>query len=195
MGLYPKLEYVGDVYRPSDDTWLLIKVLEARRPRGELCLDLGAGSGVLGIYAILNGICRRVVFVDIVEDAVYSVTVNTTINGVEHSSVVLWSDDFALRENSFDVVLANPPYLPADFHVVDIAVEGGLEGYETAVYFINYAKLVLRPGGKLYLVYSSLTKPEVILEHLERSGFRVDYEVEKRFFYEVIYVVECVKSW
>jgi release factor glutamine methyltransferase len=69
---YPLLKYIGEVYRPSEDSWLLVSLLSERKPSGNICLDLGSGSGIIGLYALLNGFCDRVVFVDIDEDAVKS---------------------------------------------------------------------------------------------------------------------------
>lgn len=187
--------YVGRVYRPSDDTWLLLDVLHERGPKGDLCIDLGAGSGILGIYALLNGFCKRVVFVDVMEDAVESARLNTVANKVHHVSVVALSDGVVGADESVDIVIANPPYLPAqDPSRIDVTVEGGVEGYETVLNFIDFAREVLRRGGVLYLVYSSLSRPEVILAYLEDRGMRVSYSKYKRFFYETIYAVECVKT-
>ena len=61
-------------------------------------MDLGAGSGVLGIYTLLNKICKRVVFVNIDEDAVYTTKQNTEINNVNPYSIIALSDNIVLRE-------------------------------------------------------------------------------------------------
>lgn len=190
----PKLEFIGRVYRPSDDTWLAINLLDRVKPPGDICLDLGCGSGVLGLYAILNGYCKRVVFVDIDHDAVETANLNTLINKVQHRSLVALADDVVLYPNSVDVVLANPPYLPANEEgVVDKAVEAGPEGYEVALYFIDYASTVLKSGGYLILVYSSLSKPQVIQDYLKFKGFKVSHVLQKQFFIETIYAVGCIK--
>ncbi|MEM0246130.1 MAG: methyltransferase [Desulfurococcaceae archaeon] len=190
----PRLEYVGDVYRPSDDTWLLLGVIERGAFQGKLCLDIGAGSGILGIYALLNGTCERAVFLDVMEDAVESTKMNTEINGVHHRSIVVLSDAPVIGEATIDICFANPPYLPVhDHHNVDVATEGGPGGYETAVYFVDFASKVLKRGGRLYLAYSSLSKPEIIEGVLGLHGFKVNYVERKHFFYETIYAVECVK--
>jgi release factor glutamine methyltransferase len=193
MPLMPRLCYVGNVYKPSDDTWLLIETLEKRKPRGYTCLDLGSGTGILGLYALLNGYCRRVVFIDIDEDAVESTRGSVELNNVG-GGIVVQTDTYVLREGSFDLVLANPPYLPSEEGAPhDVAVDGGLEGWETVVYFIEYASKALRTGGLLYLVYSSFTKPEVVMTALKANGFKLNYALHKHFFFEELYSVECVK--
>ncbi|MEM4717354.1 MAG: methyltransferase, partial [Desulfurococcaceae archaeon] len=135
MKKYPLLTFIGDVYRPSDDSWLILSLLDKTSPKGDLCLDLGAGSGILGLYALLNGNCKRIVFVDVHEDAVETIVANIRLNGVVHAITIL-SDDITLRESSVEIVLANPPYLPIQrTNHVDIATEGGVNGYETTLYF------------------------------------------------------------
>ncbi|MEM4482231.1 MAG: methyltransferase [Desulfurococcaceae archaeon] len=195
MKVYPRLNYMGDVYRPSDDSWLLTAVLDVRNLRGEICIDLGAGSGVLGIYALLNSICERVVLVDIDENAVNSVEQNLHLNGVHHFGIPVLSDTTFIREGSVDMVLANPPYLPAyDPLNLDVATEGGPLGFEKVLYFIEYAKKALRPGGRLILVYSSLSSPDIVEEHIIKSGFKVVFTIKKEFFFETLFSVECVKD-
>jgi len=190
---HPVLKYLGDVYRPSDDSWMIINALFERKQRGDLCVDLGSGSGVLGLYALLNGFCQRVVFIDIAEDAVETTRLNIVENNA-WMSIVVQGDGSVIREFSIDIVFANPPYLPAFKGVVeDIATEGGIEGYEAILEFIDYAWLMLKNNGVLFLVYSSLSKPEVVVRHLEVKGFKIKYSHTKNFFFETLYLVECVK--
>lgn len=194
--MFPKLEYIGNVYRPSDDTWLLLSMVDEVKPRGRLCIDLGAGSGIVGLYAMLNGYCEKVVFVDISDHAVGTTKYNAELNGVDHRALVVQSDSTVLIEGVADVVMANPPYLPAySPEELDITTEGGVEGYETAVYFVEFASSALRQGGLLFMVYSSLSKPEIIEHSIVTQGFRILWSKSKNFFYETIIAVGCEKSW
>jgi release factor glutamine methyltransferase len=189
---HPVLEFIGDVYKPSDDSWMIVNALIETNPMADLCLDLGSGTGVLGLYALLNGYCRRIVFIDVLDDAVYSTRVNIELNSA-WMSIVVQSDDYCLREGSMDIVLANPPYLPVfEGGIVDVATEGGLEGYEAVLVFIDYASRVLKRGGLLYIVFSSFSKPDVIHSYLESKGFRVKYSSLKHFFLETLFVLGCI---
>jgi len=196
MRTIPKLEYFGDTYRPSDDTWLLLGVFENSGASGDLCMDLGCGSGVLGIYSLLNKKCKRVIFVDVQEDAVKTTSFNIVLNGVEVFSIILQSDACYVspfRERSVDIVLANPPYLPLqEDNSRDITIEGGIEGYEKILCFINMAASVLKPNGLFYLVYSSLSKPEIIQLHLEKLGFKIISSRSRNFFFESLTAIEGV---
>ena len=156
-------------------------------------MDLGAGSGVLGIYTLLNKICKRVVFVNIDEDAVYTTKQNTEINNVNPYSIIALSDNIVLREGSMDILLPNPLYLPVyDTKQLDVATEGGIEGYETILYSIEISRHVLRNNGKLYLVYSSLSKPNAIHDYLVKQGFKLN-KIKTKYFFEILFGVERVK--
>lgn len=194
MKVLPALKFVGDVYRPSDDTWLIIEVIDARKPRGDICLDLGAGTGVLGIYAILNNLCKRVVFIDISEDAVEAVKINLEANNVQPLGIPVLTDYIAIKESAVDVVLANPPYLPIhDPRHVDIATEGGPRGFETIAYFIEYAKETLRSRGRLIMVYSSLSSPRIVNKLVAGAGFKAAFTTKRKFFFETLFATEYVK--
>lgn len=156
-------------------------------------MDLGCGSGVLGLYALVKGYCRRVVFIDIQEDALQTTLNNIVLNGMLGRSIVVSSYP-AFFKSTFDVVLANPPYLPGlNGRVEDETVEGGRYGFETLLYFIDAAFRALKRGGLLILVYSSLSNPEVIEKHLHGRFDKVA-QISKRLFYEVIYAVGVVKK-
>ncbi len=189
-----KLVFVGDVYRPSDDTWLALKLLDSLKPKAGLCVDLGCGSGILGLYGLIKGYCERTVFVDIDEDALATTLRNIPLNNAQARSIVVSSDN-AVLHGAADLVLANPPYLPAaEGKVLDAATEGGVHGYEAVLHFINVAHEVLRPGGLLILVYSSLSNQLVVEEHLSRKGFTMVAFTSKNMFYETLYVAGVVKA-
>lgn len=188
------------VYKPSDDTWLLIGMIDeelvGKNRVLENCLDLGCGSGVVGLYLLKRNVCRKTFFLDINPHAVENTFVNLTFNGVLNRSVVLMNDDVDI--NSVDLVVSNPPYLPRDeFCCVgdydELNLIGGVEGYETVLGFIDIAHRVLAPNGLFFTVYSSLSKPNVIENYLELKGFNVFSKTVKKFFYEEIVAVGAVK--
>lgn len=190
---YPDLVFLGDVYRPSDDTWLILELLRERNPRGDICVDLGAGSGILGLSLILNNLCRRIVFIDISSDAVETTLLNTLRNNVR-DAIIVQTDSISIRDDIVDIVVANPPYLPVQNPGdVDTSTEGGSEGYEVIEYFLEYSSLILKDNGFLYLVYSSFSKPEVVEELITKYGFKTNYSKMKHFFFETLYAVECVR--
>src|ERR1700732_1886555 len=79
---------------------------------GDRVLDLGCGSGVCGVFCAPKA--REVVAVDISAAAVRNTQENCRLLGLNNITV-LQSDMFSRVEGRFDLILANPPYIAADF--------------------------------------------------------------------------------
>jgi release factor glutamine methyltransferase len=79
---------------------------------GDRVLDLGCGSGVCGIFCAPKA--REVVAVDISAAAVRNTQENYMRLGLGNVRV-LQSDMFSRVDGKFDLILANPPYIAADF--------------------------------------------------------------------------------
>ncbi|MDF1515078.1 MAG: methyltransferase [Anaerolineae bacterium] len=136
-------------------------------PRGSKVLDMGCGTGLVGLSALRKG--ADVSFSDVSARAVVSTQKTLLANGyqaeVAHTSgAEVWADA------TFDLVLCNPPFHKG--HGVD---------YETTRYLLDEARRVLRSGGSLYLVANSFLKyrawiernfSQVTIRH-ENSQFRV----------------------
>jgi len=186
-----------NVYEPSDDTWLLLELLSGEKGnRYDLCMDLGCGSGILGLYLLKNNICSRVVFIDKNPFATLNTMVNLIVNNVLHRGLIVRGDEAGefLQEEIFDLVVANPPYLPGEARdFLDEALISGVEGYETVNIFIQYAYKALKMNGKLYIVYSTLSKPEVV-ESLLNKYFNIYILRTRSFFYETIIGVGACKK-
>lgn len=102
---------------------------------GERVLDLGCGVGAVGIVAGRHG--GHVSFVDSHLRAVALAELNARANGLANFECVAAAHLEGFLASSFDVVLANPPYYAQ--HAV-------------ARLFVDGAKRLLKPGGRLYLV-------------------------------------------
>jgi release factor glutamine methyltransferase len=79
---------------------------------GDRVLDLGCGSGVCGIFCAPKA--REILAVDISAAAVSNAKENCRRLGISNITV-LQSDMFSRVEGKFNLILANPPYIAADF--------------------------------------------------------------------------------
>ncbi len=86
-------------------TRLLVEELVARIAGGERVLDVGCGSGVLGLCALGLG-AARVVAVDLKPEAIEATRRNAALNGVERR-VEATLGPLSAVEGTFEVVLAN----------------------------------------------------------------------------------------
>lgn len=116
-------------------TRLLIETLDVRG--GETVLDLGCGTGAVGIASATQAPGVRVVLLDRNARAVALARDNAAENHAATAWVVQGDATAPLRREAFDVVATNPP-IRAGRAVVRRFIEGARE--------------VLRPGGRFFLV-------------------------------------------
>ncbi|MEU5366793.1 HemK2/MTQ2 family protein methyltransferase [Streptomyces sp. NPDC005925] len=173
------------VYAPQDDTRLLARALyDEPVPPGADVLDVGTGSGALALAAARRG--TRVTAVDASWRAVCAARANALLAGV--SLRVRHGHLFApVRGETFDLVLANPPYVPApDGAPRRPGAHGGPHGPRGAARawdaghdgrlvldeICREAHGMLRPGGVLLVVQSALSAPDQTLQRLRAAGLK-----------------------
>jgi len=172
------------VYRPSDDSYLLLAA--ASVSPGERFLEVGAGAGLLALHAAR---ITDAVATDMNPDAVVLLRGNAHKNGV--SLGVVRTDLMAGLRGPFDVVAFNPPYLPGNpGDGIERAWHGGREGSEVAIRFLRDLPRVLDPDGRAYLLLSEQNAPA---RELAKAAFRVNVLVSKALFFERLEVLELRK--
>jgi release factor glutamine methyltransferase len=166
------------VFSPVSDSWLLARRLRAEPGlRGGSLLDVCTGSGVLAISGSLAG-AGRVTAVDASRRAVAVARLNARLNGARVR--VVRGDLFEpLGEERFDVIVSNPPYVPAgDGHAgrpgPRRAWDGGGDGRELIDRLCAALRSHLRPGGVALIVQSSLCGEQASLERLRADGMEAE---------------------
>ena len=89
-----------------ETTSMCLKLLQHYLTPESVCIDVGCGSGILGISAVKLG-ARKAYLTDIDEIAVNSAIHNSKINGVEGQVTVVRTDLLGDAELKGDVVMAN----------------------------------------------------------------------------------------
>ncbi|WP_107428890.1 HemK2/MTQ2 family protein methyltransferase [Streptomyces kebangsaanensis] len=163
------------VYAPQDDTALLAEALagEPYRP-GARVLDVGTGSGALALVAARRG--AEVTAVDVSRRAVWTARLNARLSRLPvriHRGNLFGP----VRGRSFDVILANPPYVPAPDtrhgpRGRHRAWDAGHDGRLVLDRICRDAPPMLRPGGVLLIVHSALSDPGRTLERLRAAGLK-----------------------
>jgi release factor glutamine methyltransferase len=143
-------------------------------------LDMGTGSGVCAVFAARSA--RRVVAVDLNPAAVRCTRINSLLNGVDHKIDVRLGDLFApLRDERFDLVLFNPPFLrgtPRDPR------DGAWRSNDVAERFALGLAAHLKPGGSALVLLSTFGDGRAFLAEFHKQGFGVGVFAERRFVTE-----------
>lgn len=162
------------VYRAESDTEM---IADAMRRGGfaldRTVLDVGTGTGALAIAAANAG-ARSVVAVDLSLRSVAATWLNSRMRGAPVA--VRRGDLFApVHGRTFDLVIANPPYVPADSAVLPRhrkarCWDAGKDGRTVLDRFCAGVPRVLAPDGDVLLVHSSVCNTESTLAALRRAG-------------------------
>lgn len=175
------------VYEAAEDSWLLGKVVAEEISSGEFVLEVGCGSGyIAGLLVEEVGV--DVVGVDINPHACRE-TFSRGIQSVRGDLVAGFGDE------TFDVVVFNPPYLPWDPDLAwddwfDVAVVGGESGREVIARFIRGVRRVLRPDGVVFLLVSSVTGLDEVQSCAVANGFGVSVVSEEVYPGETLAVLK-----
>ncbi|MDN0197765.1 HemK2/MTQ2 family protein methyltransferase [Streptomyces sp. S.PNR 29] len=171
------------VYPPQEDTELLAGALsDEPLPPGASVLDVGTGTGALAIEAARRG--GLVTAVDVSWRAVCTARLNAALAG--RSVRVRRGNLFApVRDESFDLILANPPYVPtpggdARPRGEARSWDAGGDGRLVLDRICEEAPAVLRPGGVLLIVQSALSDPDRTLGHLRAAGLKASVTRRRR---------------
>ncbi|GAB3980854.1 methyltransferase [Plantactinospora veratri] len=179
------------VYRPQADTALLAEAAAAAPiPPGARVLDMYTGSGALAVVAARLG-AGEVTAVDVSLRAVMSVRFNAWARGLpvraRRGSLVepvSAASGRASADRLYDVVLANPPYVPCPSAAAptgrDRAWDAGPHGRAVLDLFCAAAPGLLSAAGFVLLVHSHVSGVERSLQMLRASGLRTSVTARRR---------------
>jgi 16S rRNA (guanine1207-N2)-methyltransferase len=115
-------------------------------------LDLGCGSGILGMVAARIAVKGHVWLVDANSEAVTLTQRNLQRNNIINATVLGSDSTSAIADMQFDVVVSNPP-----FH------KGRNEARDLGPRFIVDAAQVLQPNGRCYIVANRFLPYEAVM--------------------------------
>jgi HemK-related putative methylase len=178
------------IYDPAEDSFLLEKW--AKELALGKVLDVGTGSGIQAVAAAGNPKVSSVLAVDALKEVVEHC--QSIINNKKIT--FLRSDLFSSIKKGtiFDTIIFNPPYLPADKDDPHPALDGGKKGHETLGRFFEDAPEFLAQDGTILIVFSSITKKDVVDEILRNKMLDFELLAKKHVAFEDLYVYKVEKS-
>src|SRR4051812_43574546 len=168
------------VFRPRSDTWLLAEAARSCAPAGRV-LELCAGPAFAGIAAALAG-GSRLTTVDVSRRAAFNARLNAWLNGIGADARRGDLLD-AVAGERFDLILANPPYVPGPSPAArgpERATDAGPDGRAFLERICEDVAAHLNPGGTVLLVHSEVCDVDATLSGLQASGLEADVVAQHR---------------
>jgi release factor glutamine methyltransferase len=149
---------------------------------GQTVIDLGTGSGILAIVAMLQG-AERVYLVDSFDGAIALALENARRNGVEAGLVHLPICESLIplpHGERTDFIISNPAQLPLpEMEMENSPFYAGPDGRAMIDPLITEAPSILSPGGRLLMTHNSLANLPKSLARIEDLGMALRIVAER----------------
>ena len=192
MTLEDRRDVETDVYQPAEDSHLLAKAATARleADSADVILEIGTGSGYVA-GRIAEETPARVIASDVNPHAVRQAR-GEDVETVRADLVAPFADE------AVDAVVFNPPYLPTEPETewddwMERALSGGEDGRAVIDPFLADVGRVLAPDGVVYLLVSSLTGVDEVVEEAGQYGFSAAAVADESFPFETLTVLELFR--
>ncbi len=169
-----------EVYRPAEDSYLLLRTLDLADAAS--FLEIGTGTGLIALHAARQ---VRTLATDVNPLATDLTRANARRNAI--SLDVVRADLFRGLRGKFDVIAFNPPYLPLHPRGgwLDRAWSGGQGGDEVILRFLHDVPPFLAKGGAIYLLLSSQNRKAL---QTVKTVFRPEEVGRESLFFDAVTV-------
>lgn len=155
-----------DVLTPRPETELIVEeaiALYVGRDHPDLVVDVGTGSGCIGITLALELRAARVVATDVSSEALEIAAANAAAHGVSGQLEFVNLPLLGGIESGIDLIVSNPPYVPSgaapaippevSAYEPAVALYGGADGLGVIRGLLKAAQRALRAGGYLVMEF------------------------------------------
>jgi release factor glutamine methyltransferase len=155
--------------RPETETLVELALEFISHLPDPVLVDVGTGSGCIGITLAVHAPLARVYALDLSPHALRVAQANALRHGVAGRMTFLQSDLLAALPEPVDLIAANPPYvahqdwptLPREVrtHEPRLALDGGPDGLDLIRMLIDQAPAYLAPGGAVLVEIGATQGP------------------------------------
>src|SRR5665213_329235 len=189
------LQVTADVLTPRPDTETLVELVLRDLPEGEpfSVLDLGVGSGAIILAILAERPAGKGLGVDVSDEALAVARENAANLGLAGRVALLRGDwTRGLGDASFDLVVANPPYVrSAEIaalapevrdHEPRLALDGGVDGLDAYRELAPEILRVLKPGGRfaVEIGYDQSAEVEALFKAAGAQGVATHKDLANR---------------
>ena len=183
VAVLPRPGLLADEVYSSSDSWVLLEMAWRFGLGGDRAVDLGTGTGLVANF--LTSRYQRVQGTDILPVAVDTAAMSRELLDEDRRGRLAVSvNDVAagLTMGTFDLVVANTPWVPSPIAGRQTYADGGPTGFELPLRFLVEGAKLLSERGRLVLLCADLRYADgrtplwEALDRLARHGFT--YEVE-----------------
>lgn len=134
-----------------------------------LIVDLGTGTGILGILLCAKGFSGKILGVELQSDVAQMAQKSILLNNMEKNFSIINEDinniipKKLINKNTVDVIITNPPYKNFNDGITNINEKKLISRHETTATledFISVSSGLLKDNGTLYMVH----KPERLVD-------------------------------
>lgn len=202
------------VYEPAEDSYLLLDCFEERlefhrQRRSPIVCEIGTGSGIVSAF-LHSHIFPDGMFIATDVNPAACATASETIRKNSDrrklsADVCQMSLTSAVRRRTVDILVFNPPYVPAeevphlprtseDPSWIDLALLGGADGMIVTWDVLNGLDTILAPGGAAYILFCARNKPDEVADKMRAKGWKVQTVSHRKAGWEVLSVLEFVRA-
>lgn len=170
--------------------------------------EIGTGSGIVTTFILQNILPDGIYLTtDINPNACKSVLQTVRYNCPSRAHLVDSSQmdlTTAIRPNTVDMLVFNPPYVPAtevpdipitneDVKWLDLALLGGEDGMMITWKVLNNLEEILTGDGVAYILFCARNKPDSVADKMRQRGWKVDVIINRKAGWEVLTILRFAK--